>query len=133
MLGERHQPLIAGIAIIVMIIIASFAAISGRQLLAGVKSAEGINAYQATKGNIHDTNANNAISSLGDKNRDEYDKLNGPRSDGTEFWPAAFGIRLKITDSIIALFTVVLALATWALWDATRNLVRRAEMTSERQ
>ena len=35
--------------------------------------------------------------------------------------------------AIIALFTVILGVATWALWRATRDLVEGAEETSEKQ
>jgi hypothetical protein len=36
-------------------------------------------------------------------------------------------------DSIIALFTVILGIATWALWKATKNLVVGAEVTARHQ
>jgi hypothetical protein len=44
--------------------------------------------------------------------------------EGTEFWPLFFGYRLKITDTLIALFTAGLFVATWWLYRATRNLGR---------
>jgi hypothetical protein len=53
--------------------------------------------------------------------------------EGTEFWPPIFGHRLKITDTLIALFTALLFIATFLLWVATRNLVRGADDTSQRQ
>jgi hypothetical protein len=53
--------------------------------------------------------------------------------EGTEFWAAFLGYRLKVTDTLIAAFTALLFLATVALWLATRNLVRGAERTSEQQ
>jgi hypothetical protein len=37
------------------------------------------------------------------------------------------------TERVSAIFTVILAIATWALYRATRNLVRGAEETAERQ
>lgn len=45
---------------------------------------------------------------------------------GNESWPAFFGYRVKVTDSLLVLFTFL-------LWLATRNLVKGAEKTSERQ
>jgi hypothetical protein len=51
---------------------------------------------------------------------------------GTEFW-AVFGHRLKITDTVISLFTAFLALATFCLWLATRNLVASGEKASRTQ
>jgi hypothetical protein len=61
--------------------------------------------------------------------------LNAPIPDngGTEFWPPLFGYRLKVTDTLIAVFTAALFIATWLLWLATKTLVRGAEWTAERQ
>jgi hypothetical protein len=56
-----------------------------------------------------------------------------PESAGTEFWPSFFGYRLKITDTLVAVFTAALFFATWLLWQATKNLVMGAEQTAERQ
>ena len=36
-------------------------------------------------------------------------------------------------EEIIAVFTVILAVATWRLWIATRNLVRGTERTAQSQ
>jgi hypothetical protein len=36
-------------------------------------------------------------------------------------------------EEIIAAFTVILAIATWRLWLATRDLVREARNTAEKQ
>jgi hypothetical protein len=52
---------------------------------------------------------------------------------GTEFWPPLFGYRLKVTDTLLALFTAGFFLVTLFLWLATRNLVRGADDTSQRQ
>jgi len=55
------------------------------------------------------------------------------RGDETsEFW-AIFGHRLKITDSLLVGFTFLLFVATLGLWLATRNLVRDARETSNKQ
>jgi hypothetical protein len=53
--------------------------------------------------------------------------------EGTEFWPPFFGYKLKITDTLLALFTAGLLIATWYLFLATRRLVRGAEDTARRQ
>ena len=42
--------------------------------------------------------------------------------DGTEFWPPFLGVRVKITDSLLVLFTFVLAIFTGLLWRSTDNL-----------
>jgi hypothetical protein len=38
---------------------------------------------------------------------------------GTEFFPVIFGVRLKITDTLLASFTLVLAISTIFLWKTT--------------
>lgn len=50
---------------------------------------------------------------------------------GTEFWPPIGGYRLKITDTLLAVFTFLLFLATGALFLATRALVKGAELSSK--
>jgi hypothetical protein len=53
--------------------------------------------------------------------------------EGTEFWPAFLGYRLKITDTLLVLFTLGLFWATWFLHRSTKRLVTGAEQTAERQ
>jgi hypothetical protein len=53
--------------------------------------------------------------------------------EGTEFWPPFAGYRLKITDTLLALFTFGLFVATWLLHRSTKSLVVGAEQTAERQ
>lgn len=43
-------------------------------------------------------------------------------NEGTEFWPPFLGIRLKITDSLLALFTAGLLIFTGLLWRSTDKL-----------
>ncbi|MFZ0495959.1 MAG: hypothetical protein WBE80_14065 [Methylocella sp.] len=52
---------------------------------------------------------------------------------GTEFWPPFFGLRLKITDSLLALFTFGLFIATWFLYVSTRDLVVGADRAAHTQ
>lgn len=54
-------------------------------------------------------------------------------SQSTEFWPPIFGYQLKITDTLVALFTFGLFVATALLWRATKKLVDGAQETAERQ
>ncbi len=58
---------------------------------------------------------------------------NGPEShdQGTEFWPPIWGTRIKITDSLIALFTFVLAVVTGGLWIETLRLRLGADQQSK--
>ncbi len=53
-------------------------------------------------------------------------KAGQSQEEGTEFWPPFYGVRLKITDSLLALFTLL-------LWWSTARLVRGADKTAERQ
>jgi hypothetical protein len=53
--------------------------------------------------------------------------------EGTEFWAPFYGYRLKITDTLVAAFTALLFVATFALWWSTRRLVKGADKNAERQ
>ena len=64
---------------------------------------------------------------------EEKRDTNKADEEGTEFWPSFFGYRLKITDTLLVLFTAGLFIATYFLWRATKNLVKGAEETAERQ
>jgi hypothetical protein len=54
-------------------------------------------------------------------------------AEGTEHWPALYGYRLKITDTLIIGFMALLLGAIWLLWRATRKIVSNAELVTERQ
>lgn len=60
-------------------------------------------------------------------------KAENGSEEGTEFWPTFAGLKLKITDTILAVFTAGLFFATYALWLATRALVRGSDKTAARQ
>ncbi|WP_449377640.1 hypothetical protein [Bradyrhizobium sp. UFLA05-112] len=47
--------------------------------------------------------------------------------EGDEYWPAIYGYRLKVSDTLLVGFTFLLFLATVALWLATRALVKSAD------
>lgn len=47
-------------------------------------------------------------------------------SQGTEYWPAVWGVRLKITDSLLALFSLLLLIAVCGLWRSTHRSWRIA-------
>ncbi len=49
----------------------------------------------------------------------------------TEFWPAFWGIRLKITDSLLVLFTLLLAIFTYRLERSTFKLWKAAKEQAE--
>jgi hypothetical protein len=49
---------------------------------------------------------------------------------GTEFWSPLSGYRFKITDSLLVLFTLVLAVFTGLLWNSTKKLWKEAEAAS---
>jgi hypothetical protein len=52
---------------------------------------------------------------------------------GSEFWSPLYGYRLKVTDTLLIAVTFLLFWATLALWLSTRQLVKGAEITAERQ
>ncbi|NEU13829.1 hypothetical protein G3T14_17095 [Methylobacterium sp. BTF04] len=60
-------------------------------------------------------------------------KAENGSEEGTEFWPPFAGLKLKITDTILVVFTAGLFFATYALWLATRALVRGSDKTAARQ
>lgn len=72
-----------------------------------------------------------AETNAGSRKSSEY--ANNRGDEGTEFWPALFGYRLKITDTLLVLFTFGLFCATIYLYRATRDLVVGAEETAKRQ
>jgi hypothetical protein len=47
--------------------------------------------------------------------------------EGSEFWPPLFGLKLKITDSLIALFNLGLFIFTGLLWNSTEKLFKAGE------
>ena len=53
--------------------------------------------------------------------------------EGNEYLPPVWGYRLKVTDTLLSVFTLLLFLATLALWLATRALVKSADKNAERQ
>jgi hypothetical protein len=58
--------------------------------------------------------------------RKDYTKAHEAEEQGTEFWPAFLGYRLKVTDTLVAVFTAL-------LFFATRDLVRGADDAARRQ
>src|SRR5262245_42063031 len=54
-------------------------------------------------------------------------------SERTEYWPPIWGYSLKVSDTFVAAFTLLLFLATFALWYSTKKLVDGASQTAERQ
>jgi hypothetical protein len=71
------------------------------------------------------------VPSTGDK-KSEWNSHKG-EDEGTEFWSPLSGYRIKITDSLLVIFTFGLFMATLYLWRATMRLVTDAEKTAERQ
>lgn len=49
---------------------------------------------------------------------------------GTEFWSPFHGYHLKITDSLLVFFTLVLAIFTGLLWGSTHKLWEEAKIAS---
>jgi hypothetical protein len=72
------------------------------------------------------------IGSKGAQGEGHSDTAEGDQQ-GSEFWPALYGYRLKVTDTLLVAFTFLLFWATLALWLSTRRLVSGAEITAKRQ
>jgi hypothetical protein len=51
--------------------------------------------------------------------------------EGTEFWPSLFGYRLKITDTLLVLFTFLLWVSTRNLWTETKAAGRIAKTSAD--
>lgn len=64
--------------------------------------------------------------------RERSDDAHKGGDEATEFW-TILGRHLKITDTLVVVFTFLLFAATLALWRATDRLVRGADETAERQ
>lgn len=75
--------------------------------------------------------ARQRLASVGDEKR--QGDAHKSEEEGSEFWPPFFGYRVKITDSLLSIFTFGLFIATWFLFRATRDLVRGADQTAQRQ
>src|ERR1044072_2309336 len=58
--------------------------------------------------NAGDRAAPTEATTMADHNNPGY-QAQPEREQGTEFWPPVFGVRLKITDTLLVLFTAVLA------------------------
>jgi len=67
------------------------------------------------------------------KGAKEASVTNHENEDGTEFWPSFHGYRIKVTDSLLAIFTFLLAIFTLLLWCSTRALAKGADDTAKRQ
>jgi len=52
----------------------------------------------------------------------------GREQEGTEFWPMLLGYKFKITDSLIAISTLVLTVFTGLLWRSTEKLWTAGEL-----
>jgi len=53
--------------------------------------------------------------------------------EGTEFWTPLYGYRVKVTDSLLVVFTFLVFVATVLLWWSNRRLVTGVEKSAERQ
>jgi hypothetical protein len=51
--------------------------------------------------------------------------------DGTEFWPSVFGLRIKITDSLLVAFTFGLTVFTGLLWKSTAGLFNVTKIVAD--
>ena len=61
------------------------------------------------------------IAAVPNNNNSQQDANHGDQ-EGTEFWTPFLGLKLKITDSLLVIFTLVLAVFTGLLWCSTNKL-----------
>ncbi|MEK7322703.1 MAG: hypothetical protein AABZ84_06465 [Pseudomonadota bacterium] len=104
-----------------------------------IKAKQQSESIHSEKGNANDAKGeiNKSVSPPAIMNNHDNPKPQENRNEGddegTEFWPSFYGYRLKITDTLLAIFTFGLFIATWFLYCATRDLVRGADDTAKRQ
>jgi hypothetical protein len=67
------------------------------------------------------------ITTGGASANDTADHTGHGGEEGTEFWPPFMGLRLKVTDTLLVLFTLALAGFTYRLWKSTDKLWQSAE------
>lgn len=69
-------------------------------------------------------------SSTSTDNQDFQSNRGHSFDEGTEFWPTIYGFRLKITDSLLVIFTFVLSIFTALLWRSTEKMWKETKATS---
>jgi hypothetical protein len=130
---QRLSPFILAVLLSLLVVIAGLV----HALKQHPPYAPQINAEQQTHGALkgeenaqaRSPSATNADEEHGGKHAEKGEE------DGTEFWPAFLGFRLKITDSLLAAFTLGLLVFTGLLWRSTDKLWAAGEkqlISSER-
>jgi hypothetical protein len=117
---QRFSPFLVAIFVSLLIVIAGLLhALKQHPPYAPQVSAEQ-QAHGALKG---EENASGGSPSAAKANEEHGGKhAEKGEEDGTEFWPSVFGVRLKITDSLLAVFTFGLLVFTGLLWRSTHKL-----------
>ncbi len=82
--------------------------VASDQSLKGLKSEKGIHGGNEASTTIHQKDLEKAPEQ--------------GENEGTEFWPSFLGLRVKITDSMLAAFTLGLLIFTGLLWRSTEKL-----------
>jgi hypothetical protein len=67
------------------------------------------------------------------KKSEHQQKAHEDNDGGDEYWPPLWGYKLKVTDTLLVVFTCLLFFATLALWWATKRLVNGARKTAEEE
>jgi hypothetical protein len=73
------------------------------------------------------------VASPQEPNKKAADQTEKSGQMGTEFWSPLSGYRLKITDTMLVAVTLLLFLATLALYFATKRLVQGTDETAKKQ
>ena len=122
---EQRSTIVAALCISVLVAVAFFASYSGNSLRPS---------YQADRIESVEPANNPAMAQRQSAFNDKSSKNNkNSEQKGTEFWPPILGYSLKVTDTLVAIFTAFLFFATLALWLSTKGLVEGDKKTAERQ
>jgi hypothetical protein len=96
----------------------------GLPLLYGPPQAPKVQAQQHSDSAVKGEQSPNSEAPAASKPNQHNATNHGEKAEeeGTEFWPPFLGLRLKITDSLLAVFTFGLLIFTGLLWRSTEKL-----------
>lgn len=109
------------LAVLLFLFCGSSAHCENRQLFPERPQVE---TQQEAKGSVENQDSSKNQTPFWTLTQNEYPSTESEHGgdEGTEYWPTFLGLKLKITDSLLALFTCVLALLTGHLAGSTKKL-----------
>lgn len=115
----QRQTAWAAVSITALVIIAFFAALSGTSPSSTGQTTQADLSLAGSRTNLKRWSGSGDEASSGDLITFSRQQ---PEGNGTEFWPTLLGYRFKITDSLLVIFTAILAASTILLWISTNRL-----------